>query len=200
MKLKLLLSAILFFAVSMNAFAMDIKNGKLLSHQEWQNGSIKMLPMEKSKQQKLLEKMLVSKKKLLLEGDDKMDVYAGSYLDQNEHTVRVGEELVVPVSYAFTIENHTPFAPGFYKISLTAEFLTLDAIPDITSQKLAEFSVYLSPMGQVTQFAEAKLTKVTTKTGSGFVTFDVAITPQYGTNVIPQIFHGISAASYEVVA
>lgn len=157
MKGKLLLGLALTSFISANAFALEIKNGKLLSHKVWTTGDIKVIPTKKFSKDAVLK----LKDKLKVKGITLNDHTTYTYSAIFSGTGVAGER--TPVT-GFQVSQVANTSDG------TLDFLILNSICAQTSDKTMECMFYqdeiqLDAYGFASSFEEATIEPIFAQDG-----------------------------------
>lgn len=186
MKGKLLLGLALTSFISVNALALEIKNGKLLSHKVWTTGDIKVVPPKKFSK----EDVLKLKDKLQIKNLTLHDFNTYTYSVILSNTGVAGERTQVTGYQFFQIKNNSDGTEIFHIFnSLCAQ----------TSDKMTECSFYqdeiqLDAQGYAYSFEEATIAPIFNQEGTYLTEAGTNIARMEGDYFMP--LSGASSAGF----
>ena len=201
MRKPLLAASLLVLTMSANNFAMEIKNGKLISHKEQTFGKIAVNFKEKAQRNPVFELIQAAKKgqsSFPAGGEDGNDEV---FLDNDigaDFTALIGETKYVDAASHFEIINSTS-ALHTYKITTVTMICTLqENQPNIdfyicNDKKISEDIVTLDPSGHVTSGAGESIKVTSDKEQRGFVAIDTFIEKEDSHHMV----HTVHTANYQ---
>lgn len=172
MKGRLLLGSLMISAISANTFALDIKNGKLLSHKEWTKGNITASFSETTEKNAKIDLRQVLAKKGL-PGNGSEVIYALN--DIQDTSGIVGQSVNFSGDNQTVIINQTIF-PHTYKITNTIGTCYFGSSTECQYEYAAsEDTVSVNPNSGINLMLTPHAIKAFNTAGKGWVTLDTSI-------------------------